>query len=721
MPEISQIKDKYYIKTTSTVVDPYRIILKDGDLFGIFDRYGDILPLGKNEQGLYYNGTRFLSYYELRINGFRPLYLSSNVDEDNILMTIDLTNPDILLRNKLLMKKDSVHIMHCRFLSEGQCLEYIRMKNFCQETIRFKLEISVDADFRDIFEIRGVQRKKRGTLSKPFYEDGILNLSYKGLDGLKRSTKIKFVRTPDAVKGKFFTYNICLEPHSTDKIFITIKCMYNDSEKKVKGFRDTLLKVRKGINVKKKDCTDIYTSNEQFNETIKRSLSDINMMLTKNAYGFYPYGGIPWYCTPFGRDAIITSLECLWINPLIAQGVLRYLASFQAQDLDREKFAEPGKIPHEIRGGEMAALKEIPFGLYYGNVDSTLLFIVLAGNYWRRTADTPLIRKIWGNIEQALLWIDNYGDLDGDGFIEYIPDKNGLRNQGWKDSEDSVFHKDGSLAEGPIALCEVQSYVYAAKREAAILSHIVSKKNLTQRLLEEAENLKKKFNKVFWDDELQCYILALDGKKKPCRVVSSNAGHTLFTGISEPDKALKVADTLISQKMFSGWGIRTIASDELLYNPMSYHNGSVWPHDNAIIAYGFASNGFKEHFLKIFSGVFDTSLFMEFQRLPELFCGFHKRKGTPPTLYPIACSPQTWASGSILFMLQASLGISFNASDYKIIFDKPILPEFLNYVYLKNLTVIGNKSIDLLIRRFDKDVTIEVQRKPDDVHILITK
>jgi len=721
LPEISRIKDKYYIQTTSSIVDPYRITLKDGDLFGIFDRYGDILQTGKNEQGLYYNGMRFLSYYELSVNDDRPLYLSSNVDEDNILMSIDLANPDFLSGNRLVIKKDSIHIMRSRFLSEGQCLECIRIKNFCQESISFNLEISVDADFKDIFEIRGIKRKKRGTLFKPHYKDGILELSYKGLDSLKRSTKMKFVRTPDTVTGGNITYNICLEPRATESIFITTICTYNNSEKKEKDFKGTLFRIRKGIKEKKKYCTDIYTSNEQFNETIKRSLSDINMMLTKTESGFYPYGGIPWYCTPFGRDGIITALECLWINPLIARGVLRYLASFQAEDTNRETLAEPGKMLHEIRGGEMAALKEIPFGLYYGSVDSTPLFIILAGHYWRRTGDTGLIRKIWKNIERGLLWIDRYGDIDKDGFIEYIPDKKGLRNQGWKDSEDSIFHKNGSLANGPIALCEVQSYVYAAKREAAILSHIVGKKDLSQKLLKEAENLKNKFDKVFWDNKLQCYILALDGNKKPCRVLTSNAGHTLFTGIAKHERALKVADNLISDKMFSGWGIRTLASDDLLYNPMSYHNGSVWPHDNAIIAYGLASYGYKEHFLKVFSGIFDTSLFMEFQRLPELFCGFHRRNGTAPTLYPTACSPQTWASGSILFMLQASLGMSFKADEQKIIFDNPMLPEFLNYIYLKNLIVTRDKNVDLLIKRYDEDVTIEVQRKTADITVEIIK
>lgn len=721
MPEISRIKDEYYIVATSSIVDPYRLILKDGDLFGVFDRFGDILPVGKNEQGLYYKDTRFISYYELKINSLRPLFLSSNIDEDNILLTVDLTNPDIYSRDKLLMKRDSVHIMRSRLLQEQNCLEYIRLKNFGNNTIEFNLEITIDADFHDIFEVRGLKRKKRGVLFPSWYRDGEFRLSYKGLDDIKRITSIKFKKVPDVIKNNTFSFKIKLRPSATEQLYILISCFEQEEKNFFINYNEAIKKSYKKLNKKNINCAEIYTSNEQFNESIKRSLSDINMMLTKTKFGYYPYGGIPWYCNPFGRDGIITAIESLWIRPEIAKGVLKYLSALQSKDFDPKKVAEPGKIIHEVRAGEMARLNEIPFGLYYGSVDSTPLFLMLAGAYWSRTGDTNLIKELWRNIEAAISWIDNYGDIDKDGFLEYVSDKKGLRNQGWKDSQDSVFHKDGTLAEGPIALCEVQAYVYAAKKEISKLAQIMGDTNLSKRLLDEAEILRDRFNKIFWDDEIDSYILALDGNKIPCRVVTSNAGHALFAGIADSIKATKLAKTLISDKVFSGWGIRTVSADEKCYNPMSYHNGSVWPHDNALIAFGLSSYGLKEHFLKVFSGIFDISLFMEFQRLPELICGFHRRKGVPPTLYPVACSPQTWSAGSLIFMLQASLGISFEAKEGKIIFKQPVLPQFLDNVHIKNLTVTKDSSIDLLIRRYGEDVTIEVLQKPKDISILIIK
>ncbi len=721
MPEISRIKDEYYIVATSSIIDPYRLILKDGDLFGVFDRFGDILPVGKNEQGLYYNDTRFLSYYELKINNIRPLFLSSNIDENNILLTVDLTNPDIYSRNKLLIKRNTVHIMRSRLLLEQTCLEYIRIKNFGENTIELDLQITIDADFHDIFEVRGIKRKRRGIIYPPAYKDGEFRLSYKGLDDIKRVTSIKFKKVPYIIKKNAFTFKLNLKPTATEEIYIIVSCFEHKEKKFFINYNEAIKKTYLKLSEKNANCAEIYTSNEQFNESIKRSLSDINMMLTKTRYGYYPYGGIPWYCTPFGRDGIITAFESLWINPEIARGVLKYLSALQSKNFDPKKVSQPGKIFHEVRSGEMARLNEIPFGLYYGSIDSTPLFLMLAGAYWSRTGDTNLIKELWGNIESAISWIENYGDIDKDGFLEYLPDEKGLRNQGWKDSQDSVFYEDGTLAKGPIALCEVQAYVYAAKKEASKLARMMGDINLSQRLLNEANILRDRFNTIFWDDKIDCYVLALDGNKRPCRVVTSNAGHALFAGIADSQKAIRLAKTLTSEKVFSGWGIRTVSADEKCYNPMSYHNGSVWPHDNALIAYGLASYGFKRHFLKVFSGIFDVSLFMEFQRLPELFCGFHRRKGVPPTLYPVACSPQTWSAGSLIFMLQASLGLNFEAKEGKIIFDKPVLPEFLNHVQIKNLTFTKGLSVDLLIRRYGDDVTIEVLQKPKDISILIIK
>lgn len=723
MPEISRIKDKFYIVATSSLIDPRRFILKDDDTFGVFDRFGDILPLGKKDQGLYCGGTRFLSLYELKIEGERPFFLSSNIDEENILLTVDLTNPDIYAKDRIRIIRDSIHIMRSKFLCGKGCFEHLRIRNFGQEEITFNLELDVDSDFKDIFEVRGIKRKKRGKPLGHEYGDGALRIAYEGLDGVKRTTSVKFTRAPDSVREKSALFTIGLKPGRQEDLFFTVDCVMGvgDAGGPHAGFDRAFSMAMKKSAERNRNCADIHTANQQFNRSMKRSVSDINMMLTGTGHGLYPYGGIPWFCTPFGRDGIITALECLWMKPELAKGVLGFLSSLQAGDFDRAKAAEPGKILHEARQGEMAALNEIPFGLYYGSVDSTPLFIILAGAYWKRTGDSALIRRLWNSIENAIYWMDNYGDADGDGFLEYAPDIKGLRNQGWKDSQDSIFHRDGTLAEGPIALCEVQGYLYAAKREAAVLSGLAGKDEFAKRLLKEASGLKQKFNKAFWDDELGTYVIALDGEKKPCRVRASNAGHTLFTGIADEDKAKKVARTLTSDSVFSGWGIRTIADNEALYNPMSYHNGSVWPHDNALSALGLAYYGLKDEFIKVFSGIFEASLSMEFQRLPELFCGFHKRKGVAPTLYPVACTPQTWASGALLLMLQASLGIFFEAGEKRLIFKESVLPDFLNNIYIKNLMVTPKRSVDILVRRYGENVTIEAIRKPDDVSILIIK
>ncbi len=719
--ERSRIRDSFFISAPSTNIDPLRLIQKDGEIFGIYDRFGDMLPVGKMEQGVYYNGTRYLSHYELRINGLRPLFLSSNIDEDNLLMTVDLTNPDFYSGSELLLRRDTIHVMRSRLLSGACLLETIRLKNFGAEDVRLKLEIGADSDFHDIFEVRGLKRHRRGALNDPEYgKDGII-LSYDGLDGVRRSTELRFQRPPDEMDENTFGFNLELKSGATEEICITARCVEGELEPEEKDYGAALRQARQRLHSQKKSEARIETSNDHFNISIQRSLADIEMMVTPTPAGPYPYGGIPWYCTPFGRDGIITALECLWIRPELARGVLKYLASMQAVGMDKARAAEPGKIMHEARQGEMAARNEIPFGLYYGSVDSTPLFVMLAGAYWRRTGDTALIKRLWRNIEAALEWMKLYGDADSDGFLEYIPHAKGLRNQGWKDSQDSVFHRDGSLAEGAIALCEVQSYLYAAKKEAAALSLLLGKDRLAATLRAEADELKRRFNEVFWDDELGTYVLALDGNKKPCRVVSSNAGHALFSGIADPEKAVRVADSLLSEDVFSGWGIRTIGARERRYNPMSYHNGSVWPHDNAMSAFGLAAYGFTGHFNRVFTGIFNAALRSDYQRLPELFCGFHRRNGVAPTQYPIACSPQTWASGALIFMLQASLGIYFEADKRMVIFRRPELPAFLTSVYLRNIQAGPRRSVDILISRYGEDVTIEALRKPGDVHMLIIK
>jgi glycogen debranching enzyme len=465
----------------------------------------------------------------------------------------------------------------------------------------------------------------------------------------------------------------------------------------------------------------LRTSNTRVDAWLNRAVADLYMMTTEIDTGPYPYAGVPWYNTPFGRDGIITALECSWLRPSLAQGVLTYLAATQATEIVPEEDAEPGKILHETLRGEMAACKEMPFHRYYGSVDATPLFVVLAGTYYRRTGDRAFIEKLWPHIETALSWIDRYGDVDGDGFVEYSRRcPTGLLHQGWKDSDDAVFHANGEPAQGPIALCEVQGYVYAARREAASLAALIGLGDRSTALTRAALELRQQFEQAFWCEELSTYALALDGDKRPCRVRSSNPGHCLFAGIVGEDRARLVARTLLSRASFCGWGIRCIAAGEARFNPMGYHTGAVWPHDNAIIAAGLARYGMTELATRIWHGLFDAARWFDLHRMPELFCGFAQESGEGPVPYPVACAPQAWAAASVFLTLQACLGIEVDGAEGHIRFTRPQLPAGISELLIHNLSV-GQGSADLRIVNHEDDVGVHVLRREGDIRVTVSK
>ncbi len=662
----------------------------------------------------------FCHAYELLIDGVRPLFLNSTVKDDSGLFIIELMNPDLHPEGSNHTEKGLLHIFRAKLLWNDACYEHVRVNNYGMKPIDVTLSMTFGAEYSDIFEVRGFHRLRRGEKLPPQVSERETVLGYRGLDDAVLKTRIMCDPLPFSLSAEQADFLLSLPPKGESHFYVTVQCEPSDGQRREPlDYFSAYAHVENEVAVQTRDRCSITTSDSAFNNWLDRSMADLVMLTTHLPHGPYPYAGLPWYATTFGRDGILTAREFLWIDPGMARGVLAFLASTQSTELDPVRDAEPGKILHEAREGELALLGEVPFRRYYGTVDATPLFIGLAGAYYERTGDLDFIRRIWGNIKNALRWIDQCGDRDGDGFVEYARyTDQGLAQQGWKDSHDSIFHNDGQMAQAPIALCEVQAYVYEAKRQAACLARLLDEPVLAKDLDKAAQQLKKKFNQAFWCEEIGSYALALDGEKRQCAVATSNAGHALWSGIADVEHAARVADRLLRDDSFCGWGVRTLASREVRYNPMAYHNGSVWPHDNALIADGLARYGFTGKAMAIFGGLREASLFMDQHRMPELFCGFEKRPEEGPTLYPVACSPQAWSAATVFYLLQACLGLSFDPDKPEIRFKNPQLPEFLDHVTITNLA-IGSSTIDLRLQRYPNNVGINLLRKEGKAEVVI--
>jgi len=716
--EIEVVEESpFYIPMTGPAARPRRA-LKHDDTFVVLDSHGDIGASAGGPDGLFNADTRYLARLELVLDGVQPLLLGSNLRDDNSALTVDLTNPDVYRNERIVLQKDMLHIVRTIFLWRGTAYQRIGLQNHGEGIASFDLTLLFDNDFADLFEVRGERRLRRGIGSSKLLGPADVALEYNGLDGKLRRTALQFDPRPTRLAVNAATFHLDLAPQQASSLFVSVACNKPAALKPSPFFRG-LLAHRREMRQSTSGATSIETSNNIFNEVLCQSMADLNMLMTETPQGRYPYAGIPWYSTTFGRDGLITALQMLWIDPRVARGVLKRLAFYQAKSIDPLADAEPGKILHEMRGGEMAALREVPFAQYYGSVDATPLFVLLAGLYVERTGDDETLAELWPAIEAALRWIDGAGDPDQDGFVEYQrASEQGLANQGWKDSYDAIFHADGRLAEGYIALSEVQGYVFAGKHLAARCALRLGLVDRARQLEADAQRLAERFEEAFWCDDLGTYALALDGAKQPCKVRTSNAGQLLFTGIARTDRARMVASDLMSNKFFSGWGIRTVARGEARYNPMSYHNGSIWPHDNALIALGLARYGLKHSVEHVFKGLFDAASYMDLRRLPELFCGFQRERRRGPTLYPVACAPQAWASATPFTLLEAALGLEFEAQRGEIRLRNPRLPAFLNEVILRELQ-LGSSSVDLRVRRHGDDVSLEVLRTRGQIQVSI--
>ncbi len=699
-------------------------VLKSGDTFIVNDALGDVTGI---DDGLFLNDMRVLSGLRLTFGGRAPSLLSGSVSSDNTAFTAHLTNRPLPPLGGESTPEGVIHVERVRVLSGTVLNEAIEMTNYGTTDAVVPLSISFASDFRDMFEVRGLKRPKQGTIEAPRVENGEVLLGYIGLDNVARRVRIAFSPTPLKLLADRADYSVELPAQACVSIYLSVAVHVEARDATARSadisqpkhgvseahlsqidtarprvgraaVRAALVDAHLVMRERRRVTARVRSSNPLFNAWIDRSLADLGLLTTDLATGPYPYAGIPWFSTPFGRDAVITSLQTLWLQPGLARGVLRFLAEHQAREDSAFRDASVGKIMHEMRKGEMAATGEVPFALYYGGVDTTPLFIVLAGAYVARTGDHSLIDELWPALTRAAQWVAGVCDKNRFGLLDYQrASDGGLANQGWKDSHDSVFHTDGRFPEGPIALVEVQAYASAAFDTMAHFATLRGQPDDAAGYAKRAASIRACVEEKYWMDESSFYGIALDGQGELCRVMASNAGHLLAFGLPARERGEAVARGLESTLFHTGWGVRTLAADQARFNPMAYHNGSVWPHDNALCARGLARYGAKAAAVRLLQALFQAAVNFD-MRLPELFCGFPRRRGEPPTAYPVACLPQAWAAGSPFMMLEACLGITIDAEKREVLIEQPMLPEGIDWLEVGDMRV-GDSTVSITFRR----------------------
>ncbi|HTE69076.1 MAG TPA: amylo-alpha-1,6-glucosidase [Actinomycetes bacterium] len=696
---------------------------KEGDMFLCADAEGNLDAEKAIGAGFYWRDTRYLSDFMLQVDGHAPLLLSTSADRV-FASHVDLANQDLVEEDGTIAAvQGTVNIRRTRVI-DGRLHERIRVKNYNAAAVDLTVRLTFGTDFADIFEVRGLKRATRGKMARPKAGRQSAAFAYAGEDGVFRETRIAFELEPTEVmvddEQVVAEWRLRLQPTQTEMIALTVEPRAASSPNPPERSFDVVMHdLRRSYESWERSCTRIWTDNELYNSLLSRGMRDLRALLTPTRHGNLVAAGIPWFVAPFGRDALLTCHQTLMLNPDLTRATLEVLAAFQADEVDEWRDAQPGKILHELRQGELAGAGVIPHTPYYGSIDSTPLWLLLLGTYYRWTGDLEFCRKLLPNVERALAWIADYGDRDGDGFLEYQRSSpRGLVNQGWKDSHDSIGHVDGKLAEGPIALAEVQGYVYMAKLRMAEVFEALGNAPRAATLRGEAASLRAAFNEHFWVESEQFFAMALDGDKRQVAAISSNPAHGLYCGIVDQEKAGPMARRLLAPDMFSGWGVRTLSKSAAAYNPMSYHNGSIWPHDNAIIGAGLKRYGFAKATNRLATAMFEMAVTVDDMRLPELFCGFTRRSPNRPVAYPVACSPQAWAAGAPFLLLQAMLGISANAPANTINVNKPHLPGWLNTVELHDLRV-GSSTVSVVFQRQGEMTGFSLLGKDGDVRVLM--
>lgn len=718
---IIKVGPDFHILASSLTSRRATRVLANGESFAVFEVGGDILNSPLEPLGFFHRDTRYLSRFELKVVGEMPYYLNSYISGENAQLQVNLSNPDLGLHDDAVeLARNSLQIERNWVLQDAVLLHKLVVRNFERVRVEIPLDLLFGADFADLFEVRGLKRIRRGECSPPEVSRKAVRFSYQGLDNVRRFTEISFDPEPVGLTAERAAFRLTLNPNQQKDLEVRILA---GCEKKPQSnvyparFDEALAQRRAEMAGSDAAWARITTSSELMNSLLRHSLADLTSLMRYTPQGTFIMAGIPWFATLFGRDSILTALFALPFNPAIAAGTLKTLASLQGVGISRARDEQPGKIVHEIRGGEMAATAEVPFGRYYGSVDATPLFLWLLGSYVSTTGDLALAEQLWSNVERALQWIERWGDRDGDLYVEYLRETpRGLANQGWKDSFDAIMHADGTLARPPIALCEVQGYVYAGYVSIADAARRLGHHSLADRLAERAAKLKAAFARDFWLEREGIVALALDFDKQPCRVMTSNGAHCLATGLLDPQPARALGEHLLSDEMFSGWGIRTLSTRESRYNPMSYHNGSIWPHDNAIAAAGLFRLSGRRGVLRILEGLLKAAVPLRAGSLPELFCGFQRDDRLGPVPYPVACQPQAWSAASILMIVQAMLGIKVMGFEHKLVIDSPAMPEWLDWIKIEHLKV-GAGAASFVVRRTPEVPAIEILEKPGPISV----